>query len=111
MRLQSFCGMALHLRCATDARAGSAPARFQASDRIVTHCVRERAQVVAAGRRRHFYIYDLAGGHVSRVTNIAGVSDKSLETFAVSPSSQVHRTANFRAMFIRLHCRGFLAVV
>lgn len=46
-------------------------------------------QIVAAGRRRHFYIYDLAGGDVARIPHIAGVPDRSLETFAVSPACQV----------------------
>jgi hypothetical protein len=46
-------------------------------------------QVIMAGRRRHFYLYDLAGSSVARVSNIAGISDSSLETFAVSPAGQV----------------------
>ncbi len=46
-------------------------------------------QIVAAGRRKYFYIYDLAGGNVARIPHIAGVPDASLETFAVSPAGQV----------------------
>lgn len=46
-------------------------------------------QVIMTGRRRHFYLYDLAGSSVARVAHIAGISDSSLETFAVSPASQV----------------------
>lgn len=51
-------------------------------------------QIVAAGRRKHFYIYDLAGGGVSRIPQIAGVPDRSLETFVVSPAGQVEVRKN-----------------
>jgi U3 small nucleolar RNA-associated protein 18 len=41
-------------------------------------------QVIAAGRRRHFYIYDLAGGQVERVAGIVGRDERSCEGFAAS---------------------------
>ena len=41
-------------------------------------------QVIAAGRRKHFYVYDLAGGQVQRVAGIVGRAEKSCEGFAAS---------------------------
>lgn len=44
-------------------------------------------QVVAAGRRRFFYVYHLASGRVERVARIQGMDEeRSLETFAASPA-------------------------
>ncbi|KAL6753672.1 WD40-repeat-containing domain protein [Haematococcus lacustris] len=46
------------------------------------------AQVVMAGRRPHFYCYDLGGGRVERVLGPAGCPGlKSLERFAASPAA------------------------
>ena len=44
-------------------------------------------QVVAAGRRRFFYVYHLASGRVERVARVQGMDeDRSLESFAASPA-------------------------
>ena len=44
-------------------------------------------QVIAAGRRKFFYVYDLGGAKVERVSKIQGFDkEKSWETFAASPS-------------------------
>ena len=36
-------------------------------------------QVIAAGRRKHFYVYDLGGGRVERVHGVFGREEKSFE--------------------------------
>ena len=41
--------------------------------------------VVAAGRRKFFYRYDLAASRVERICDLQGVPDKSLESFAEAP--------------------------
>ncbi|GAX80986.1 hypothetical protein CEUSTIGMA_g8421.t1 [Chlamydomonas eustigma] len=43
------------------------------------------AEIIAVGRRPHFYVYDLAAGHVERVAGPSGFKLKSLESFAVTP--------------------------
>ena len=54
--------------------------------RLHTVC-RHRPQVVAAGRRKFFYVYDLAGGRVERVARVQGMDEeRSMETFAASPA-------------------------
>ena len=43
--------------------------------------------MVAAGRRKFFYVYDLGASRVERVVRIQGMkTEKSLETFAASPA-------------------------
>ena len=44
-----------------------------------------RAQVIASGRRKHFYVFDLQAARVERIAGLTGRSEKSLENFAVSP--------------------------
>lgn len=44
-------------------------------------------QVVTSGRRKFFYIYDLAASKVEKVQGILGQDEKSYETFAACPSS------------------------
>lgn len=44
-------------------------------------------QVVASGRRKCFYIYDLAASRVERVQGIVGRQEKSFESFVTCPSS------------------------
>ena len=45
--------------------------------------------MVAAGRRKFFYVYDLAGGRVERVARVQGMDEeRSLETFAASPAQE-----------------------
>lgn len=39
-------------------------------------------QVVAAGRRKHFYVFDLAAAAVERVAGLTGRPERSLESFA-----------------------------
>lgn len=43
-------------------------------------------QVVASGRRKCFYIYDLAASRVERVQGIMGRQEKSFESFVTCPS-------------------------
>lgn len=40
-------------------------------------------QIVAAGRRRHWYMVDIAAGAVTRFPRLRNVPDRSLESFAV----------------------------
>eukprot|EP00192_Tetraselmis_astigmatica_P005278 CAMPEP_0117667692 /NCGR_PEP_ID=MMETSP0804-20121206/11119_1 /TAXON_ID=1074897 /ORGANISM="Tetraselmis astigmatica, Strain CCMP880" /LENGTH=509 /DNA_ID=CAMNT_0005475469 /DNA_START=49 /DNA_END=1578 /DNA_ORIENTATION=+ len=44
-------------------------------------------QLVAAGRRPFFYVYDIESAKVERVSGIMGHKDKSWESFAMSPDS------------------------
>lgn len=48
------------------------------------------SQVVAAGRRRHFYVYDLQGGAVERVAPLVGRDERSLESFVETPAGADH---------------------
>eukprot|EP00850_Spirogloea_muscicola_P002635 SM000010S04273 [mRNA] locus=s10:612724:615063:- [translate_table: standard] len=43
-------------------------------------------QVLAAGRRQWFYVYDIAAGKVERLGPLHGREEKSLESFVASPS-------------------------
>ena len=45
-------------------------------------------EVIAAGRRKYFYSYSLETGHVKRITQIKGCTDKSYERMIVSPDNQ-----------------------
>ena len=45
-------------------------------------------QVVASGRRRYFYCYDLEAARVDKIHQIVGRDEKSLEKFIVSPDNQ-----------------------
>lgn len=44
-------------------------------------------QVLATGRRRFFYVFDLGAGRIERVAGLFGREDRSLETFATAPGS------------------------
>ena len=45
--------------------------------------------MVAAGRRKFFYVYHLGSGRVERVARIQGMEEeRSLETFAASPAQE-----------------------
>jgi U3 small nucleolar RNA-associated protein 18 len=48
------------------------------------------SQVVVAGRRRYFYVYDLQGGAVERVAPLVGRDERSLESFVESPVGADH---------------------
>ena len=41
--------------------------------------------MIATGRRKHFYVFDLEAAKVERVGHLAGRLEKSRENFAVSP--------------------------
>lgn len=43
--------------------------------------------MVTSGRRKFFYIYDLAASKVEKVQGILGRDEKSYETFVTCPSS------------------------
>eukprot|EP00897_Mesotaenium_endlicherianum_P005820 jgi/Mesen1/5266/ME000263S04377 len=45
--------------------------------------------VIAAGRRKWFYSYDLVAGKVQRVGGIVGRDERSLESFQVSPDGEL----------------------
>lgn len=42
-------------------------------------------QVIATGRRRFFYLFDLQASRAERISSLTNVADRSLERFAVSP--------------------------
>ena len=46
------------------------------------------SQILAVGRRPHFYVYDMAAGRVERVGGPTGCAMKSLESFAVTPGGE-----------------------
>lgn len=43
------------------------------------------ATILATGRRKYFYIYDVQSGRVDKNPGIYGREDKSLEKFSISP--------------------------
>lgn len=45
----------------------------------------EGTEIIASGRRKHFYVYDLVHGAVTKVPGIQGRNEKSFEQFCVSP--------------------------
>lgn len=51
--------------------------------------------VVAAGRRKFFYVFDLAAGRVERVAGLFGREERSLESFVASPSADAPVLAFF----------------
>lgn len=51
--------------------------------------VPDGSSVVAAGRRNHFFVYELEAGRVEMVKCLIGRDEKSLESFEVSPDSKV----------------------
>lgn len=50
------------------------------------------SHVVCAGRRPFFYRYDLQAAKVERVGPVAGLSERSLESFALSPDGKTMAT-------------------
>jgi U3 small nucleolar RNA-associated protein 18 len=46
------------------------------------------SEIIAAGRRKHFYTYDLRAGKVTKIPFIRGREEKSLESFVVSPDNK-----------------------
>jgi U3 small nucleolar RNA-associated protein 18 len=44
-------------------------------------------QIVATGRRKHFYCFDLESEKLARISGVKGRDERSLETFAVSSES------------------------
>lgn len=61
-------------------------------------------QVIASGRRKHFYLFDLAAARVERVAQLTDRAEKSLENFAVSPATGQPLVAFFGA-------QGYLPLV
>ncbi|CAI2168790.1 11953_t:CDS:10 [Funneliformis geosporum] len=43
------------------------------------------SEIIATGRRKYFYIYNIEAGNVDRSHGIFGSEDKSLENFSISP--------------------------
>src|SRR6266498_3389152 len=43
------------------------------------------SEIIATGRRKYFYIYNMEAGNVDRSQGIFGLEDKSLEKFSISP--------------------------
>ncbi|CAG8630153.1 4732_t:CDS:2 [Funneliformis caledonium] len=43
------------------------------------------SEIIATGRRKYFYIYNIEAGNVDRSQGIFGSEDKSLENFSISP--------------------------
>eukprot|EP00743_Colponemidia_sp_Colp-15_P006032 GILK01006482.1.p1 GENE.GILK01006482.1~~GILK01006482.1.p1 ORF type:complete len:523 (+),score=94.01 GILK01006482.1:41-1570(+) len=46
------------------------------------------SEIIASGRRKAFYVYDLVRGSVSKVTGLAGREEKSLESMTLSPDGK-----------------------
>ena len=61
-------------------------------------------QVIASGRRKHFYLFDLAAARVERVAQLTDRAEKSLENFAVSPATE-------RPLVAFLGAQGYLPLV
>eukprot|EP00271_Cylindrocystis_brebissonii_P009231 TRINITY_DN2392_c0_g1_i1.p1 TRINITY_DN2392_c0_g1~~TRINITY_DN2392_c0_g1_i1.p1 ORF type:complete len:600 (+),score=141.35 TRINITY_DN2392_c0_g1_i1:463-2262(+) len=48
------------------------------------------ARVIAGGRRKWFYVFDMAGGQVERVSSIGGgEEERSMENFELSPDNRL----------------------
>lgn len=62
-------------------------------------------QVVAVGRRKFFYIIDLACSKVERIRSIMGCTAKSLEKFVVSPAS------THKPIMALLNCQGSVPLI
>ena len=51
--------------------------------------VPDGSSVVATGRRKFFYVYDLESGKVETVNCLVGIDEKSLESFECSPDGKI----------------------
>jgi len=45
-------------------------------------------EIIMVGRRKHYYVYDIAGARMNKIPGIAGREEKSLEDMWVSPDGQ-----------------------
>ena len=52
-------------------------------------CISTGRTVVASGRRKHYYIYDVVGGAIKKVPGLIGRNEKSLESFRISPDGSL----------------------
>lgn len=46
-------------------------------------------EIIATGRRKFFYVYDIKGGSVDKIPGIQGREEKSWESFLVSPDGKL----------------------
>ena len=82
----SYCdGASSAAKCGSCAPAGTPAIALQAS--LLGKTVVLPLQIVASGRRRHFYIYDVATSAVERVSALLSRHDSSVESFAACSSS------------------------
>ena len=51
--------------------------------------VPDGSSVVAAGRRKFFFVYDLESGQMETVNCLVGRDEKSLESFELSPDGKI----------------------
>eukprot|EP00252_Welwitschia_mirabilis_P015927 TRINITY_DN35333_c0_g1_i1.p1 TRINITY_DN35333_c0_g1~~TRINITY_DN35333_c0_g1_i1.p1 ORF type:complete len:553 (+),score=107.94 TRINITY_DN35333_c0_g1_i1:450-2108(+) len=51
--------------------------------------VADGSKVIASGRRKHFYSFDMIKGKLDRISCLIGREERSLESFAVSPDSNL----------------------
>lgn len=50
--------------------------------------VPDGSKVVASSRRKHYFVYDMEGGQVQKINPLMGRTEKSLESFEVSPDNK-----------------------
>lgn len=55
---------------------------------VCAHFNAQGSEIICSGRRQFFYVYDVVQGSVIKVPNIKGRSEKSLESFSVSPDNK-----------------------
>lgn len=60
------------------------------------------SEIIASGRRKYFYIYNIEAGSIDRSQGIFGLEDKTLEKFSISPCGKY-------IVFVRNH--GYLTLV
>ncbi|GIL54520.1 hypothetical protein Vafri_10043 [Volvox africanus] len=68
-------------------------------------------RVVVAGRRSHFYVYDMGAARVERVMGPAGCPQKSLATFTVSPPGAASRIPSSEPLVAFAGESGFIPLV
>eukprot|EP00112_Aurelia_sp_Birch-Aquarium-sp1_P006263 Seg1694.2 transcript_id=Seg1694.2/GoldUCD/mRNA.D3Y31 product="U3 small nucleolar RNA-associated protein 18" protein_id=Seg1694.2/GoldUCD/D3Y31 len=49
------------------------------------HFTPDGQQVILSSRRKYFYVFDITDGQVTKVPNIKGRAEKSMENFVISP--------------------------
>ncbi|CAG8441103.1 3850_t:CDS:2 [Acaulospora morrowiae] len=68
-------------------------------------------EIIATGRKKHFYIFDIEAGSIDRSSGITGFDYKSLENFSISPCGKYicFLGSNGNMILVSYHTKQFVA--